>query len=128
MLIDEELTSRVIGAAIEVHKYWGPGLYEEIYERSLCEELRQRNIPFENQLSVPLLYKDIRVGEDLRLDLLIQRQVVVEMKSVAEILPVHESQLLTYMRLTKCRIGLLLNFNVATMKQGIRRFILKPHP
>ena len=128
MLIDEELTSRVIGAAIEVHKYWGPGLYEEIYERSLCEELRQRNIPFENQLSVPLLYKDIRVGEDLRLDLLIQRQVVVEMKSVAEILPVHESQLLTYLRLTKCRIGLLLNFNVATMKQGIRRFILKPHP
>jgi GxxExxY protein len=126
MLIDEELTSLVIGAAIEVHRYWGPGLYEEIYERSLCEELKQRNIQFENQLSIPLLYKDIRVGEDLRLDLLIKRQVVVEIKAVTELLPVHESQVLTYMRLTKCHLGLLLNFNVATMKQGIRRFILPP--
>jgi GxxExxY protein len=116
----------VIGAAIEVHRYWGPGLYEEIYERSLCEELKQRNIQFENQLSIPLLYKDIRVGEDLRLDLLIKRQVVVEIKAVTELLPVHESQVLTYMRLTKCHLGLLLNFNVATMKQGIRRFILPP--
>jgi GxxExxY protein len=126
MLIDEKLTSLVIGAAIEVHRYWGPGLYEEIYERSLCEELKQRNIQFENQLSIPLLYKDIRVGEDLRLDLLIKRQVVVEIKAVTELLPVHESQVLTYMRLTKCHLGLLLNFNVATMKQGIRRFILPP--
>jgi len=126
MLIDEKLTSEVIGAAIEVHRYWGPGLYEDIYERSLCEELKQRNIPFENQLSIPLLYKDIRVGDDLRLDLLVKRQVVVELKTVTELLPVHEAQILTYMRLTKCRIGLLLNFNVATMKMGIRRFILSP--
>ena len=128
MLIDEKLTSLVIGAAIEVHRYWGPGLYEEIYERSLCAELKQRNIQFENQLSIPLLYKDIRVGDDLRLDLLINRQVVVEIKAVTELLPVHESQLLTYMRLTKCHLGLLLNFNVATMKLGIRRFILPPRP
>ncbi len=123
MIIHEELTAGIIGAAIDVHKYWGPGLYEEIYERSLCEELRNRAIVFERQVSIPLLYKSVQVGDDLRLDLLVQKQVVVEIKAVSELLPVHESQLLTYMRLTRCRIGLLLNFNVFAMKQGIRRFV-----
>ncbi len=123
MIIHEELTAGIIGAAIDVHKYWGPGLYEEIYERSLCEELRNRTIAFERQVSIPLLYKTVQVGDDLRLDLLVQKQVVVEIKAVSELLPVHESQLLTYMRLTRCRIGLLLNFNVFAMKQGIRRFV-----
>lgn len=123
MIIREELTAGIIGAAIDVHKYWGPGLYEEIYERSLCEELRNRAIAFERQVSIPLLYKSVQVGDDLRLDLLVQKQVVVEIKAVSELLPVHESQLLTYMRLTRCRIGLLLNFNVFAMKQGIRRFV-----
>ncbi|MEI6515221.1 MAG: GxxExxY protein [bacterium] len=124
MIINEGLTAGVIGAAIDVHKYWGPGLYEEIYERSLCEELRRRGIAFESQLSVPLLYRDVRVGDDLRLDLLVEKQVVVEIKAISELLPVHESQIMTYMRLTRCRIGLLLNFNVFAMKQGIRRFVL----
>jgi GxxExxY protein len=123
VIIHEELTAGIIGAAIDVHKYWGPGLYEEIYERSLCEELRNRTIAFERQVSIPLLYKTVQVGDDLRLDLLVQKQVVVEIKAVSELLPVHESQLLTYMRLTRCRIGLLLNFNVFAMKQGIRRFV-----
>jgi len=124
VIIDQELTEGVIGAAIAVHQYWGPSLYEDIYERSLCEELRCRRIEYENQVSIPLLYKSVQVGEALRLDLLIQKQVVVEIKAVSEILPVHESQVLTYMRLTRCRIGLLLNFNVFAMKQGIRRFVL----
>ncbi len=123
MIIHEELTAGIIGAAIDVHKYWGPGLYEEIYERSLCEELRNRVIAFERQVSIPLLYKSVQVGDDLRLDLLVQKQVVVEIKAVSELPPVHESQLLTYRRLTRCRIGLLLNFNVFAMKQGIRRFV-----
>ena len=123
MIIDQELTEGIIGSAIEVHRYWGPGLYEDIYERSLCEELRSRQIAFERQVSIPLVYKNVQVGEALRLDLLIQKQVVVEIKSVSEVLPVHESQLLTYMRLTRCRIGLLLNFNVFAMKQGIRRLV-----
>ncbi len=124
MIINEGLTAGVIGAAIDVHKYWGPGLYEEIYERSLCEELRRRGIAFESQLSVPLLYKEVQVGDDLRLDILVQKQVVVEIKAISELLPVHESQILTYMRLTRCRVGLLLNFNVFAMKQGTRRFVL----
>lgn len=124
MIIHEELTAGIIGAAIDVHKYWGPGLYEDIYERSLCEELRGRNISFESQVSIPLIYRDVRVGDDLRLDLLVQKVVVVEIKAVSELLPVHESQLLTYMRLTRCRVGLILNFNVVAMKQGIRRFVI----
>lgn len=124
MIIHEELTAGIIGAAIDVHKYWGPGLYEDIYERSLCEELRGRNITFESQVSIPLIYRDIKVGDDLRLDLLVQKVVVVEIKAVSDLLPVHESQLLTYMRLTHCRVGLILNFNVFAMKQGIRRFVI----
>jgi GxxExxY protein len=123
-LIHKELTEQIIGAAIEVHRFWGPGLYEEIYERSLCAELALRKIAFENQLRLPLLYKGIQVGEDLRLDLWVERKVMVEIKSVADLLPVHESQLLTYMRLTKSRVGLLINFNVAVLKDGIRRRVL----
>jgi len=123
-LIYEELTERLIGAAIEVHRFWGPGLYEEIYERSLCAELTLRKVAFENQLRLPLLYKGIQVGDDLRLDFWVDRKVVVEIKSVVDLLPVHESQLLTYMRLTQSRVGLLINFNVEVLKNGIRRRVL----
>lgn len=123
-LIYPELTEQIIGGAIEVHKYWGPGLYEEIYERSLCAELGIRKIDFENQLRLPLVYKGIQVGDDLRLDLWVDHKVVVEAKSVAELLPVHESQILTYMRLTKSRVGLLINFNVPVLKAGIKRLVL----
>lgn len=123
-MIEEQLTKQIIGAAIEVHKHWGPGLYEEIYERSLCCELRLREIPFENQIPLPLIYKGEKVGDDLRLDLIVEGKVVVEVKAVAELLPVHEAQLLTYMKLTKCRVCLLINFNVAVLKEGIRRLVL----
>jgi GxxExxY protein len=123
-LIHKELTEQIIGAAIEVHKFWGPGLYEEIYERSLCAELTLRKVAFENQLRLPLLYKGVQVGDDLRLDVWVDQKVVVEAKSVAALLPVHEAQLLTYMRLTKSRVGLLINFNVAVLKNGIKRFVL----
>lgn len=123
-LIHRELTEQIIGGAIEVHRYWGPGLYEEIYDRSLCAELKLRDIAFENQLAIPLVYKGTPVGDDLRLDLWVDRKVVVETKAVAELLPVHEAQLLTYMRLTRSRVGLLINFNVAVLKNGIRRLVL----
>jgi GxxExxY protein len=124
MLIEEALTEQIIGAAIEVHKHWGPGLYEEIYERSTCHELRLRSLPYENQVGLPLIYKGERVGDDLRLDLIVQRKVVVELKAIRELEPIHEAQLLTYMKLTGCRVGLLINFNVAVLKHGIKRMVL----
>ena len=123
-LIHREVTDQILGGAIEVHRYWGPGLYEEIYDRSLCAELALRGVPFENQLAIPLVYKNTPVGDDLRLDLWVDRKVVVEVKAVAELLPVHDAQLLTYMRLTQSRVGLLINFNVAVLKNGIRRLVL----
>ena len=120
----EELTREIIGAAIEVHKHWGPGLYEEIYEKSLCKELELRQIVFQNQLLLPLVYKGKQVGDDLRLDLLVDGNVVVEAKAVRQLEPIHEAQLLTYMRLTNCRVGLLINFNELRLKDGIKRMVL----
>jgi GxxExxY protein len=123
-MIQSDVTEQIIGAAIEVHKHWGPGLYEEIYEKSLCHELRLRNVAFETQVKLPLLYKGERVGDDLRLDLVVQEKVVVELKSVRELEPIHDAQLLTYMKLTGCRVGLLINFNVPVLKRGLKRMVL----
>lgn len=123
-MIEDQLTEQIIGGAIEVHKHWGPGLYEEIYERSLYRELQLRNIEFESQRKLPLVYKGEKIGEDLRLDLIVGSKVVVELKAVKELEPIHEAQLLTYMKLTKCRVGLLINFNVSVLKDGIRRMVL----
>ena len=123
-LLEGSLTELIIGALIEVHRYWGPGLYEEIYERSMLKELELRRISYVNQLNLPLIYKGERVGDDLKLDLLVEDRVVVEMKAVKELLPVHEAQLMTYMRLTSCRVGLLVNFNVPVLKNGLKRFVL----
>ena len=124
MLIEEPITEQIIGAAIEVHKHWGPGLYEVIYERSMYHELRLRNMPFECQVGLPLIYKGECVGDDLRLDLVVQDKVVVELKAVIQLEPIHEAQLLTYMKLTECKVGLLINFNVAVLKHGIKRMVL----
>lgn len=124
MMLEEKLTEQIIGALIEVHKFWGPGLYEEVYERSVLKELDIRGISHRSQVSIPLLYKGERVGDDLRLDLWVEDRVVVEMKSVKELLPVHEAQLLTYMRLTNSRVGLLVNFNVPILKNGLKRMVL----
>ena len=123
-MIEAKLTEQIIGAAIEVHKHWGSGLYEEIYEKSLFHELRLRNISCENQVFLPLIYKGERIGDDLRLDLIVQAKVIVEAKAVKQLEPIHEAQLLTYMRLTKCRVGLLINFNVPVLTQGIKRMVL----
>jgi GxxExxY protein len=123
-MIESDLTKQIIGGAIEVHKHWGPGLYEEVYERSLCHELCLRNLAFETQVRLPLVYKGERVGDDLRLDLIVQAKVVVEIKAITELELIHEAQLLTYMKLTGCRVGLLINFNVPILKQGIKRMVL----
>jgi len=123
-MIDEKLTEQIIGAAIEVHKHWGPGLYEDIYERSLRHELALRGIACENQVELPLVYKGERVGDSLRLDVFVEKKVVVEIKAVSGLTPIHEAQLLTYMKLTKARVGLLINFNVPVLTKGLKRFVL----
>ena len=123
-MTENEITRAIIGAAIEVHKLLGPGLLESSYEECLCHELALRQIPFERQKPLPLEYKGIRLDCGYRLDLLVAGLVVVEVKAVEEILPVHEMQLVTYLRLGGWKVGLLINFNVPVLRQGIRRRVL----
>lgn len=99
-------------------------MFEEIYEKSICHELSLRNLKFDNQVKLPLIYKGEIIGYELRLDLIVKAKVVVELKAVKELAPIHEAQLLTYMKLTKCRVGLLINFNVSALIQGIKRMVL----
>jgi GxxExxY protein len=119
-----ELTGMVIGAAIEVHRRLGPGVLESTYEACLCYELVARRVPFMRQVPVPVVYHDVKLDCGYRVDLVAGSQLVVELKSVAAIEPIHEAQLLTYMRLGGWRVGLLINFNVALLKRGIRRLVL----
>ena len=112
-----DITEHVIGAAIEVHRTLGPGLLESAYETCLCRELQLRNIQYQRQLSLPVNYKGITLESGYRLDLLVENQVVVEVKAIETLQPVHEAQVLTYMRLGGWRVGLLINFNVPLLKQ-----------
>ena len=116
------LARRVIGAAIEVHRVLGPGLLESIYEEALCVELALAGIPFERQVPANVDYKQHNIGE-ARLDLLVGRELVVELKAVESIAPVHIAQVLSYLKLKRLRLGLLVNFNVAELRQGIERVI-----
>ena len=117
------LTQKIIGAAIEVHRRIGPGLLESIYEDCMVLELDYQSISFERQKSVPLSYRGIKVGADLSIDLLVGGLVVIELKAVQELLPVHEAQLLTYLRLTGLKVGLLINFHVPVLRDGIKRMV-----
>jgi GxxExxY protein len=119
-----ELTEKIIGAAIEVHNYWGPGLLESIYEKSLAHELTLRGARVERQVHLDLKYKDLVLDDEFVLDLVVDGKVVVELKVVKELAPIHEAQLITYMKLTGCKVGLLINFNVLKLKDGIRRIVL----
>jgi GxxExxY protein len=119
-----QLTGAIIGAAIEVHKILGPGLLEFSYEETLCYELTSRSLIFERQKPIPLVYKNVNLDCGYRLDLLVERQVIVELKSVESLSPIHEAVMLTYLKLSGHRVGLLLNFNVTIMKDGVRRFVL----
>jgi GxxExxY protein len=124
MLYEKELTSQIIGAAIEVHRALGPGLLESAYQACLARELSLREIPFAQQTELPVEYKGVSLECGYRLDFLVAEKVVVELKAVDELHPVHEAQLLTYLKLTGCRVGLLINFNVAVLKTGIKRMVL----
>ena len=119
----EDTTGRIIGAAIEVHRALGPGLLESAYQRCLRHELTLRRIPFRYQLALPVTYKGEKIDCSYRIDFVID-DVVVEIKSVAALDPIHEAQLLTYMKLGQWRLGLLINFNVPVLSRGIRRLIL----
>jgi GxxExxY protein len=117
-LLHEELTERVIGAAIEVHRALGPGLLESTYEECLCYELHLREITFERQLPLPVRYKNVSLDCGYRLDLVVEHVLVPEIKCVEHVLPVHEAQLLTYLKMTGKRVGLILNFNVPVLARG----------
>ena len=119
----DDLSHEIIGAAIEVHRALGPGLLESIYEECLAHELTLRRIPFKRQVALPLLYKGVRLESGYRLDMVVKDLVVLECKAVEHILPVHEAQLLSYLRLTQKWLGLLLNFHVPVLQQGIRRIV-----
>lgn len=119
-----QITSEIIGAAIEVHKHLGPGMLESAYEECLCYELLNRRLKFEKQKPIPIVYKEIKLDCGYRADLIVENEVVVELKAQEAILPVHEAQILTYLRFANKKIGLLMNFNVTVLKNGIKRFIL----
>ena len=123
-MTDNEITHEIIGAAIEVHKLLGPGLLESACKACLCHEFAIRKISFQKQKPIPLVYKEIKLDCGFRLDLLVEKRIVVELKSVDALAPIHEAIMLTYLRLSGHKLGLLVNFNVSILKEGIRRFIM----
>jgi len=124
MLIEEQLTKAIIGAAIEVHRELGPGLLESAYEECFCYELHLRGLNFERQVELPVAYKGLKLDCGYRLDIVVENSVLLELKSIEQILPVHHAQLLTYLRLSEKKVGLLINFNVGVLKNGIVRRVL----
>jgi GxxExxY protein len=120
----DSLTESVIGLAIEVHRALGPGLLESAYQECLCYELNANGMAFGRQVALPVVYKSVKLDCGYRMDLVVGNRLVVELKTVERILPIHEAQLLTYLRLSGIRTGLLLNFNTAVLKNGIKRMVL----
>ncbi|MBK7897462.1 MAG: GxxExxY protein [Anaerolineaceae bacterium] len=119
------MTSKIIGAAIEVHRQLGPGLLESAYETCLAYELTNLSLSVEQQKPLPIVYKEIHLDHGYRIDLLVNNLVIVELKAIEQITPVHEAQILSYLRFSGCKVGLLINFNVKLLKDGgIRRFML----
>lgn len=123
------LTEQIIGAAIEVHRVLGPGLLESAYEQCLAHELAARGLPFRRQVDVPVTYKGLRLDAGFRADFIVHDTVVVEIKAVESLLPIHTAQVVTYLRLTGKHVGLLINFNSKTLKDGLKRVISQsPYP
>ncbi|MCK5417938.1 MAG: GxxExxY protein [Desulfobacterales bacterium] len=120
----DELSKRIIGCAIEVHRNLGPGLLESTYEQCLAHELKCAGIPFMLQHPLPVNYSGVKLDCGYRVDLFVDNKIIVELKSVDKVLPIHQAQLLTYMKLAGIKIGLLMNFNVQLMKNGIKRMVL----
>ena len=123
MLTHEELTEQVIGLAINVHRGLGPGLLESVYETCLAFELKQAGVSFRRQASMPVVYRDVRLQSGFRADLLIADHLIVEIKAVERLSREHEAQLLTYLRMSQCEVGLLLNFNAIRLKDGLHRLV-----
>lgn len=119
-----QITETIIGSAIEVHRHLGPGLLESAYHSCLAREIALRNLSFEQEVPFPIDYKGVQLDCGYRLDFLIEHTVIVELKAVEKLQPIHEAQLLTYLKLTGCKVGLLINFNVPVLKQGIKRMVL----
>ncbi len=124
MLIDQELTRQILGAAIEVHRHLGPGLLESVYDACLVHELAERGLVVDRQVELPVRYKNASIDCDYRVDLIINDQVVVELKAVETVHPIHEAQLMTYLRLSGKKVGLLINFNVRLLRDGITRRVM----
>jgi GxxExxY protein len=120
----DDVSGKVIGCAIEVHKCLGPGLLESAYERCLSYELTAEGLKHETQKELPINYKGLKLDTGYRIDLIVEDSVIIELKSVEKILPIHEAQILTYMKLAEIKTGLLINFNVIKVKEGIKRFVL----
>lgn len=118
---NDPLTERIIGFAIEVHRHLGPGLLESAYEECLCHELSQDGVVFQRQVPLPVVYKSVRLDCGYRLDIVVENSVIIELKAVERLLPIHEAQLITYLKLSGVPTGLLLNFNTPVLKEGIRR-------
>ncbi|HET9587648.1 MAG TPA: GxxExxY protein [Anaerolineales bacterium] len=123
-ILEKDLTNTIIGAAIEVHRVLGPGLLESAYQVCMEHESKLRNMPFERLVDLPLNYKGVQLGDGYVIDLIYDKGVIVELKAVEKVIPVHEAQLLTYLRLMGIRVGLLINFNVPVLKDGIYRRVL----
>lgn len=121
-----EITEQILGGAIAVHRALGPGLLESTYEACLAYELVERRLRIDRQTALPVVYRGVRIDCGYRLDLVVEGTVIVEIKAVERLLPVHEAQILTYLKLSALPVGLLLNFNVPLMKDGIRRFVHDP--
>ncbi len=117
------LTEKIIGAAIEVHRILGPGLLESAYEEALCYELSRSGIRFERQIQLPVRYKGLRLDCGYRIDLVVEDAVIIELKAIDELLPIHSAQLLTYLKASQKQIGLLINFNVPVLKRGLKRMV-----
>ena len=120
----ENISYEIIGLAIEVHKHLGPGLLESAYEECLIYELKQKGFKVERQKPVPVVYKEIKLECGYRIDILVEDKVIIEIKSVEALAPVHEAQVLTYMKFAKIKLGLLINFNVTVLKAGLKRFVM----
>jgi GxxExxY protein len=120
---ENELTDKIIGAAIEVHRHLGPGLLEAVYEECLCYELSQTGLKFQRQVHLPINYKGIKFESAYKMDLVVEDAIVVEIKAIEEILPVHAAQLLTYLKSANKRVGLLINFNVPILRNGLKRIV-----
>jgi GxxExxY protein len=120
----DTITPKIIGCAIEVHRLLGPGLLESVYEECMAFELSRRGFRVERQKPIPVCYKEIKLDCGFRLDMLVEDAVIIELKSVDQLIPVHQAQILTYLKFSKVRIGLLINFNVPVLKSGLKRYIL----